>query len=82
MSGFQSLRRPPLQPLTSSGEEGEGRTLREVMVVPWEWAPSTACRGGAGGEEGRREGGARGEQVRREGGAGGEEGRKREGGRV
>ena len=35
-SGFQSLSRPPLQPLTSSGRRGELRVAREEMVLPCE----------------------------------------------
>ena len=58
VSGFHSFSRPPLHPLTSRGERGEGRTPREVMEVPCEWAPSTVWGGREGGEErgGREEG--------------------------
>ena len=53
-SGLQSLRMPPLQPLTSRGRRGEERVPREWMVLPWGWALSTAWgRDVVGGRRGR-----------------------------
>lgn len=44
VSGFHSFRNPPLHPLTSKGIIGELKVAKELMVLPCEWAPSTAWR--------------------------------------
>jgi len=36
-------RSPPLHVLTSRDTSGEDRAPRDMMVLPCEWAPSTAC---------------------------------------
>ena len=68
-SGFHSLSNPPLQPLTNIGIMGEFSVARELMLLPCEWAPSTAYvdvgKGEKESERGRGRGGGR--EIGREG---------------